>query len=151
MSGSILKFLSEIQDQFVLSDGFFDLKGEYERISEYSFIVDVESSKFDLSQKIIEDLEETFEFIRMAFPFIGTRPFWCKINIDDQNISQIVGVGFLERFTNWFDFVINYLISDRAFDDGDSKFIIFDLDFKWTLSFHLDIMDSKILVEHFRK
>jgi len=147
MKNSISHYISEIETRFGSQTKIIDLSTTGRIVAEYSFIIDSQRNRINQESKVKKDLEDMFEFLRMTYPFIGTKPFWCKIQKDDEELSQIIGAGFMERFSNWFDFVTIYLMNDRTEEDGDSKFIIFDLNFSWAISLDLFIKENRISIQ----
>lgn len=146
MENSILNYIENIQYKYGSNLDIIDLTKLGTVASCYSFSIDLETGVLSNRKRVDEDLEDLFEFVRGAFTYIGVRPFWYN----DENKARLVGAGFMERFTEWFDFVLNYIITDRTSEDGNSTFAMVDLKFDWAISIQLSVEEESLIVKHIK-
>ena len=148
---SIPYYLEKVITQFGTDDGAIEILKLGKVVDTYNYNIDLNTGIIDEEDQLRIDLEDLFEFVRMAYMYIGIRPFWLKINIDHTSKSEIVGSGFIERFNMWFDLVIKYLTLDRLNEDGDSTFYMIDLEFKWAISIQLSKENEEIIISLVKK
>lgn len=140
-----------IISNFVVNHIGIDLNKLGHKTDENTFKVDLVGQDFIDINSLRTEIHSTINFIENYYPYSDDRPIWHRINVIDQAINQYIGVGFLCLETNWLKFVIDYLNIDRAEQSGDTIFSIFDLNFKWAVSFTLIQDDSILKIEKYEK
>ena len=138
-----------IQANYITDHCGFDLKGLGKKVYESTFPVNLESIELLDVNALKNQTKDIVDFVNRAYSFKDERPIWYKINVIDQAVNEYVGVGFLNRNTDWLGFIIGYLSNDRAEQSGDTILTVFDHDFKWAICFTLSQDDSLIYIEKY--
>jgi len=98
-----------------------------------------------------KNLEGYEEFTRMVITYMDVRPFWIRINVVDHVINEYIGIGFLNRFSDWPDYMLKYLLTDETEQGGDSIFAIFDLDFEWVITMIMHQEEKVLKLKLYKK
>ncbi len=140
-----------IISNFVVDHIGIDLNKLGRKTSENTFKVDLDGQELIDIKSFRAQIHSTINFVQNYYSFPDDRPVWHRINVIDQAINQYIGVGFLCLETDWIKFIIDYLDIDRAEQGGDTIFSIFDINFKWAVSFTLIQDDSILKIEKYEK
>lgn len=115
------------------------------------FPVDLKNQPHLSIEKFKEHIAPVISFICKFYANETEGPIWHKINVLDNAINHFMGIGVINLQGNWIDFIVTYLLSDRADQSGDTLITLFDMDFKWAVCFTLSQDHSCLQVEKYEK
>jgi len=136
---------------FVVDHNGLDLNKLGQKTDENIFKVDLHGQNLIDINLVRTQIHSILNFVQNYYSSPDDRPVWHRINVIDQAINQYIGVGFLCLENDWLKFIIDYLDIDRAEQNGDTIFSIFDQNFNWVVSFTLIPDDGILKIEKFEK
>jgi len=145
------KYDDYIYAKFVADHRGIDLLMLGPRTYDAIFPVDLKNAPHLSVEKFKEHIKPVINFIQQFYDSDIEGPLWHKINVVDNAYNQYMGIGVLNLQGQWLEFIVTYLLSDRADQAGDTLITLFHMDFKWAVCFTLSQEHSCLQVEKFEK